>query len=208
MTWYRATLTSRIPGRANTLFLLKGQQVDRLPLIENKNLSPEQRRVYDALVDGPRGAAKGPWLAFLHVPEIADRVQHLSNYLRFESSFEQRLLEFVILITARHYNCEYEWYAHEPLAQKGGLPQSTIDAVKVRRHPENMQSDETTVFDYTTELLRNGKVSDIVYRHAVSVFGTKGVVELTTVIGFYIMIGMTLLAHEIAAPAGKPPLPK
>jgi 4-carboxymuconolactone decarboxylase len=182
--------------------------MSRLPAIEPDQLSAAQRRVYDTLAGGPRAGVRGPFLALLQVPELADRVQHLGEYLRFNTSFLPRLSELAILITARHFTCQYEWHAHEPHAQKGGLAQSTIDAIKAGKRPEPLQDDEAAVYDFATELLRDGKVSDEAYARATQAFGVKGAVELAALIGYYIMIGMTLMAHEMPLPAGKePPLP-
>jgi 4-carboxymuconolactone decarboxylase len=175
-----------------------------LPLAPDK-LSPEQRRVYDAIAAGPRAGVRGPFLALLHVPELADRVQHLGEHLRYGTCFPPRLSELAILITARHYTCQYEWQAHEPHAQKGGLAQSIIDAIKERRRPAAMQPDETAVYDFTTGLLRDGKVADAIYECTVKAFGTRGAIELGALIGYYIMIAMTLLAHEVPLPPGMAP---
>lgn len=179
--------------------------MSRLPPVDPAKFTPEQKRVYDAIVTGPRASVRGPFLALMHLPEVADRIQHLGEYLRFKTSFPPRLSEFAILITARHYTCQYEWQAHEPHAQKGRLAQSVIDAIKERRRPEAMQSDETAVYDFTTELLRNGKVSDTAYERMVNAFGTRGAIELGALIGYYIMIAMTLLAHEVSLPPGMAP---
>lgn len=181
--------------------------MSRLLPVEPAKFTPEQRRVYDALAAGPRAGVRGPFLALIHLPELADRIQHLGEYLRFKTSFPPRLSEFAILLTARHYTCQYEWQAHEPHAQKGGLAQNIIDSIKERRRPEAMQSDETIVFEFTTELLHNGKITDAVYERTVKAFGTRGAIELGALIGYYIMIAMTLLAHEVPLPPGMvPPL--
>ena len=181
--------------------------MSRLPPLEPDQLAPDQRRVYDSIASGPRGGVRGPFLALIHVPELTDRIQHLGEYLRYDTSFPPRLSEFAILITARHYTCNYEWQAHEPHAQKGGLAQGIIDAIRQRRRPDGMQPDELAVYAFTTELLGNGKVSNIAYDRVANAFGTRGAVELGALIGYYIMIGMTLLAHEVALPPGiAPPL--
>ena len=182
--------------------------MSRLPPPEPDKLTPEQRRVYDSIVSGPRGGVRGPFAALLYVPDLADRIQHLGEYLRFGSCFSTRLIELAILVTARHYTCQYAWQAHEPQAQKGGLAQSIIDSIKERKRPEAMQTDEVAVFDFTTELLRDGKVTDAAYESIVKTFGTRGTIELGAIIGYYIMIAMTLMAHDVPLPPGKAlPLP-
>jgi len=179
--------------------------MSRLPELDPEQLSADQRRVYDAIASGPRAGVRGPFLALIHVPELADRIQHLGEYLRYGTSFPPRLSELVILSTARHYTCQYEWHAHEPHAQNGGLAQGVIDAIKAGQRPPSLQGDEAAVYDYTVELLRNGKVSDAAYQRVVGLFGPRGAVELAALIGYYIMIAMTLLAHDVGLPPGKTP---
>ena len=179
--------------------------MNRLPAIDPEKLNPEQRKVYDSIASGPRGGVRGPFLALIHVPELTNRIQNLGEYLRFNTSYPPRLSEFAIIVTARHFNCQYEWHAHAPLGVKGGLAQGIVDAVREQRRPSGMQADETAVYDFASELVGKGKVSDAAYQRAVEAFGIKGAVELAGLIGYYIMIAMTLLAHEVPLPAGTAP---
>ena len=176
----------------------------RLPLVDPAQLAPDQRTVYDKIANSPRGGVRGPFLALIHAPEMCDRMQHLGEYLRYKTRFEPRLSEMAILITARHYNCQYEWFAHEVHAKKGGLPLSVIEAIRDQRRPDPMQSDEAALYDYAQELVSKGKISDAAYNAALTIFNTRGVVELAGLIGYYIMIGMTLLAHDVQLPPGTP----
>lgn len=181
--------------------------MSRLPPIDTASMNAEQKRVYDAIAGGPRGGVRGPFLALLHVPDLADRIQNVGEYLRFNTGFGSRLNEMAILMTARHFTCNYEWHAHEPFARKGGLAQDIIEAIRERRRPATMQDDEAAIHDFVSELLGKGKVSDAAYQRVAKLWGTKGPVELAGVVGYYIMIAMTLLAHDVQIPAGtEPPL--
>ena len=179
--------------------------MSRLPAVDPQKLDPAQRKVYDSIASGPRGGVRGPFLALIHVPELTNRIQHLGEYLRFNTSYPPRLSEFAIIVTARHFNCQYEWHAHAPLAVKGGLAQAVVDAVRDKRRPQNMQADETAVYDFVSELVGNNKVSDAAYQRVVDQFKITGAVELAGLTGYYIMIAMTLLAHEVPLPAGTAP---
>lgn len=179
--------------------------MSRLQPLEPEKMSAEQRRVYDAIAAGPRAGVRGPFLALLHVPELADRIQNLGEYLRYSTSFPPRLSELAILTTARHYTCQYEWLAHEPHAQKGGLAQTVIEAIRQGNRPESLQDDERAVYDFVSELLSNGKVSTAAYERVVTAFGTRGAIELGGLVGYYTMIAFTLLAHDVPLPAGKAP---
>ena len=109
--------------------------------LAESELDADQLKVYRELMAGPRGGIRGPFNALLRSPVLADRVQKLGEFLRFESSIPARLNEFAILITARHWNAQYEWFAHYPHALKGGLkPEVAADLAQGKR-PANMQDD-------------------------------------------------------------------
>ncbi|SRR5581483_4651665 len=182
--------------------------MSRIPLPAPESLTAEQRKVYDAIASGPRGGVRGPFKALLHVPELTDKVQQLGEYLRYRTSLEPRLSELAILVTARHWDCQYEWFAHEPHALKGGLAQDIVDAIRLDKRPTFAKADEAAIYDYAHELHTKRAVSDATYKRALDLFGAKGVVELTALLGYYTMIAMTLVGHDIPLPDGaSPPLP-
>jgi 4-carboxymuconolactone decarboxylase len=177
----------------------------RIPLPSPEELNPEQRRVYDAVVAGPRGRVQGPLRAAIHNPELAEKWQQFGELLRYRTSLPPRLSELAILVTARHWNCQFEWYAHEPHAVKGGLAAAVIDAIRHGRRPTFAKADELAVYDYSVELHEQHAVSDATYKRALEQFGTLGVVELTALLGYYSMVAMSLNAHEMLPPPEVPP---
>jgi 4-carboxymuconolactone decarboxylase len=181
----------------------------RIPLPGRDDLDANQRAVYDKVVQGPRGAIVGPLRAAIHNAELADRWQALGELLRYRTSLSARLSELAILLTARHWDSQFEWFAHEPPARKAGLPEAVIAAVREGRRPERMEADEDAVHDYVEELLRLHVVAEGKHRRVRELLGVAGVVELTALIGYYSMVALTLNAHELPLPEGvKPPLPK
>src|SRR5438128_1516434 len=135
------------------------------PLVPGE-MTDVQRKVYEAIAGGPRAGVRGPFNALLRSPELADRAQKMGEYVRFNSSMPPRLSELAILITARYWNAQYEWYAHAPLAAKGGLAQSVIDELRVGKRPAGMKDDEAVLHDFCTELHRDKNVSDATYARA------------------------------------------
>ena len=180
----------------------------RIPLASPETLDAEQRRVYDAIASGPRAGVRGPFLALLHQPALADSWQQLGEVLRYRTGFSPRLSELAILVTARHMDCQYEWFAHEQHAKKAGLPAAVIEAVRAGQRPEFAAADDRAVYEFARELNERHAVSAETYQRALDAFGTVGVVELTAIVGYYTMVAMTLNAHELPLPAGAtPPLP-
>jgi 4-carboxymuconolactone decarboxylase len=180
----------------------------RIPLPSPSELSPEQRRVYDAVVNGPRGALRGPLRAALHNAELADKWQQLGELLRYRTSLAPRLSELAILVTARHFDCQFEWYAHEPPARQAGLNPDAIEAIRRGERPAFASEDEQAIFDYALQLHEKHFLAEATYQRALQVIGVLGVVELTALLGYYAMVAMTLNAHELTPPADTPrPLP-
>lgn len=176
----------------------------RLQPLDPAQLDAEQRKVYDAIASGPRGGVRGPFLALLHVPELANRVQHLGELLRYGTCFGRRLSELAILVTARGLRCHYEWFAHAKIAAEAGLPADVIEAIRTGKEPALTDPAERAVYQFAHELATTQRVSDAAYEALTRSFGTRGAVELTALVGYYTMIGMTLNAHELLPPGQLP----
>jgi 4-carboxymuconolactone decarboxylase len=182
--------------------------VPRIPLYPTDTMTPEQQRVHDAVVSGPRGELRGPLRAVLHRPELADKWQQLGELLRYRTSLPPELKELAILVTGRSCHAQLEWYIHAQMALKAGLPQTVIDDVHAGRRPAGLDADGLAVFDYAEELNRRKTVSEATYRRVLDRWQAVGVVELTALIGYYTMVAMTLNCHDIPLPDGvTPPLP-
>ena len=177
----------------------------RIPLFPLDVMTADQRRVYDAIVAGPRGKVEGPLRVALHAPRLADAWQALGAELRFRTSLPPRLSELVILIVARHWTSQFEWYSHEPIARKAGVADDVVAALRAGREPAFAADDQQIVYDYVVELLRDHAVGEVTYQRALDRLGTVGIVELTALVGYYVMVAMTLNAHELPLPDGAAP---
>lgn len=165
-------------------------------------MTPAQLKVYQDVVSGPRGLMVGPLRAALHNPELADRWQKLGELLRYRTSLAPRHSELAILVTARAWNCPFEWVQHEPVALAAGLPTAVADAIRQGRRPVFDRADDEIVYTYTEELQSRHNVGDSAYAAALELLGVVGVVELTALIGYYTLVAMTLNSHAFDLPAG------
>lgn len=174
----------------------------RLAPPDPSNLSPEQQRVQDAIVSGPRGVVEGPVGIWLHSPEFADLAQNLGRYCRFDSPVPRRLLEIAILVTAATWRAKFEWWAHSRMARDAGVADAVIDAIYEGREPEFEREDEAVVHAFARALHDERRVPDDLYARAVGVLGERGVVDLTGVLGYYTLVSMTLNVFEVPVPEG------
>lgn len=182
----------------------------RIPLISTQSkLSPAQRRVVDAILGKRGGRIPAPYRLSLHCPELTEVWHPLGETLRLKSSFPSRLSELAILIAARCWDCDYVFNAHTAHALKGGVSQAVIDAMAKGERPAFDRPDEAALYDYGMELFERHAISDGTYARALELFGVAGLVELTALIGYYGMVSMTLIAHDMSLPEGtRPPLVK
>jgi len=174
----------------------------RIPLPSPAEMTPEQRRVYDAIVEGPRGTLVGPLRAALHRPELAEKWQQLGELLRYRTSVPPQISEIAVLVTARRWRCQVEWHMHAIAAEQAGIALGVIAAIKSGRRPLEADAKALAVHDYAVELTGQGHVTPATYDAVLQGFGVAGIVELTALIGYYTMVAMTLNAHEIPLPAG------
>jgi 4-carboxymuconolactone decarboxylase len=192
----------------------------RFALTPLADMTPEQRAVADAIMKGPRAAVGSPAAApgatslsspfnvWNRKPELADRLQKVGEYIRFKSSLPSRLNEFAILITARQWNAQYEWFAHHRLAMAGGLNPAVAEDLAQGRVPANMKPVEAIVSDFSMEMHRQHGVSDATFKRAVDLLGEPGVADLIAVNGYYVLVAMTVNADRTPIPnGGTPPMP-
>ena len=181
----------------------------RFKKLAESDMDEAQLKVYRELASGPRGGVRGPFNALFRSPTLCDRAQKLGEYLRFESSLSARLNEFAILITARHWNAQYEWFAHYKHAMTGGLSPAVAADLAHGKRPAGMQDDEAIVYDFCKELHEKKSVSDATFQAALDKFGERGVIDLIGVSGYYSLVSMVLNVDRQPLPEGTPsPLPE
>jgi 4-carboxymuconolactone decarboxylase len=180
---------------------------ERFGALAESTMTPEQKRVAAKISGGPRGTwQRGPFKALLRSPEIADRIQHVGEYVRFRSSLEPRLNELAIIICARRWTAQYEWYAHRKLALDAGLRPAIADAIAEGRRPDGLLEDEKAIYDFAHQLLHTGEVSDAAFDAARACFGEAGVIDLVGALGYYTTVSFILNVDRVPLPPDAVPL--
>ena len=175
---------------------------ERLPMPEASAMSDAKRAAADALVNGPRKGVYGPFLPLLRSPQLLERIAKTGEYLRFDGVLDARIRELATCAVARHSSNQFEWVMHAPLALKAGVAQGTIDALLQGARPRELPTDEEAALDFTRELLHSHGTSDATYARALAAFGEQGVVELTALIGYFVMVCWVMNVARTPANAG------
>jgi 4-carboxymuconolactone decarboxylase len=179
----------------------------RVGEVKRETLSPRQQELHDEFLKSrPRATLTGPFSVLIHTPDIAEPADKLVNYYRQKATIGRRLVELVILLVVRSASVQYAWSVHEPQGLKEGFSQDVIDAIRDRKRPDFKRDDEKLVYDFVMELLANKTVSTAMFDRAKAAFGLKGVIELVTLVGNYVMIGLVLNTFEIPPQPGVKPL--
>jgi 4-carboxymuconolactone decarboxylase len=181
---------------------------DRLPMMDRAAMTPAQQAAADALIAGPRKAVFGPFIPLLRTPALMGRIGDVGACLRFEGALDARIRELVICVVARHVSNQFEWLMHAPLAKQAGVQVSAIDDIAAGRHPRALAGDEAVAVDVAFEVLRQHGCSDATYAAAVNTFGEAGVVELVSLVGYFVMVCwvMNVARTPTQGKAGETPL--
>jgi 4-carboxymuconolactone decarboxylase len=178
----------------------------RFKVLDTAEMTPDQKEIADSVLSTPgRSLATGPWSPWMRSPGLAKNLLRLGNHLRFKTSLPGRLNELAILITAREWTSQFEWYAHYPMALKAGLSPKIADQIAADKRPEGMALDEEAVYEFCTEMHRTKRVSDATFAKARAQLSEQQIMDLIAVSGFYDLVSMTLNVGEVALPAGTPP---
>jgi len=177
----------------------------RFPQLKMEDLNDQQRPLAEAIMKISSVGLGGPYNPLLRSPVMAERMFKLLDYLRFNSSVPRRLNEFAILIVARLWTSQVEWYAHYPLALKAGLPEAVAADLKDGKRPASMQPDEAAVYDFCMGLGTRHEVGDATFKRLRDIFSEQQVVDLIALSGTYVTAAMLLSAAEEGVPPGKTP---
>ncbi len=170
----------------------------RLPLITSKEQVPaKDHATFDSIV-ASRGAVTGPFVAFMHSPEVAGRVAHLGAYVRFEGSLDMKVRVLAAMTVAREFEGMYVWCAQTGGARRLGVPETTITANR-ENHSRGIPAEDAQVVEFTRQLLRKHRVDEPLFKAIQSRFGNDELVQLTTAIGYYSLLCMTVNTAELDA---------
>ena len=175
----------------------------RFPQLSADQLNEAQKPLAEQVMKVSSVGIGGPYNLLLRSPVLGQRMFDLFDYLRWNTSVPTDLNEFAILIIARQWRSQMEWFAHAPIATKAGLSPDIIAELKANKRPSKMAEKEAVVYDFVTELTTTHKVSDETFARAKKVFSEQQIIDLTAVSGNYVMVAMILAMAEQSVPPEK-----
>ena len=158
-------------------------------------LSGEARRIAEKIVD-TRKSLDGPFSVWMHAPEWAERVAHLGTLVRWEGTLELRTRTLAALVVGLHFQAQYVWGIQGVIGAERGVPRSTIDAIREGRS-DGIPAEDLQIIEFTRELLGKNRVSSALADAVMKRLGADQYVQLTTCIGYYAMLAMTVNGVEL-----------
>ena len=172
-------------------------------------LDPEQRRLHDRIVDGPRrtqaslvpltdaeGRLLGPFGPMTIAPGVGDAVQQVGASLRFATTMTARTKEAAILLVAARRACVYEWMLHEGAALATGIDRTAIAALRTGVPPGGLGPETDAALAVAARLLDAGALTDAEYSRAIGELGEVVLAELVWLVGYYSMVALALAVFE------------
>jgi 4-carboxymuconolactone decarboxylase len=177
----------------------------RFPKLTPGEMTPSQREVAAEITAGPRGEVRGPFIAWIHHPELARRLQALGEQLRWKATLPPQLIELAVLVCARRWSCQHEWFMHEKLAREAKLDPRIIDSIATNEKPQNLSPEQAAVYEFCKDLHASGRASDAEFEAVRGRFGLEGALELIALSGYYSLMAMVLNTAGMPLPGGAPP---
>lgn len=183
----------------------------RLPVVSRDSLSDLGKALYDKNVDDARtgrslAGFQGPNGIVLYSPRIAEHDLKKNDYLRFESGIGRRTYEVAVLVTAREWDHQFEWAAHEPAALKAGVEQTVIDVIKHRRPLTGLQSKDAVLIQLGREIFSKRSAQSSTFAAALKEHGAQNLIDVLSVMGTYSNIALLLNAFDQQLAPGQTPL--
>ena len=180
---------------------------DRMPAIPAEKWTEAQKKAAAEITSGPRKELVGPFIPLLRSPEYMSRLQRVGEYLRDNTKLGPAISEFIILLMARQWTQQFEWYSHQALAAKADIKPETIKSIAAGQRPVGMTTDQEMVYEFVTEIRLHQAVSDAAYDRVLGRFGEQGVIDIAGLCGYYTTLAMLMNVARTPVPPGvTPPL--
>ncbi len=184
----------------------------RLAALSSDEMTPEQVGLYREILSGPRGQGPravlldtgagglaGPFNAMLYAPEVGHALQELGAAIRFRTKLPPRIREMGILVVAQAWDSAYERSSHEPIGRDAGLTEPEIQALRAGADPGFADEQERVAYQVVRSLVGPADLDDQLYDVAARTLGEQALVELSTLVGYYVTLALQLRIFRVGA---------
>ncbi|MBT5048579.1 MAG: carboxymuconolactone decarboxylase family protein [Rhodospirillaceae bacterium] len=180
----------------------------RLPFPDREALDDDAKALYDRFCDPDGGSyvgLRGPGGIRLHSPQLALRTQNINTYLRRDAGIPLANRELSILVTAREFDSQFEWCAHEDEALKAGISPEVIEIVRHRKPIDDLPEEQYLIIQLGREMFGDHKVTSETFARALALWGERHLLDFVSVMANYANTAAILCVFDMQLPEGKEP---
>ena len=162
----------------------------RIPPLEPREWTPEQRKRFDPNGTGQRAA--NVFVTFVRNPS-ADRVRGpINQHILNSTTLSVRQRETLLMRIGVLCRSEYEWAAHSRLGRRAGM--SDADVARIIAGPDSGGGEplEIALIRATDELYRDDRVSDDTWAALAKGLDTKQLLDVLIAVGGYRSTSMAI----------------
>ena len=191
----------------------------RLVPLRPDQLDGAQRRLYDGVLASPRGqcgarrliqrddgSLTGPFDAWLRSPVLGEHLERVGMALRTDTVLPAAARETAVLVVARAWSADFEWWVHGLVARREGVSEAAIEAIGQGRRPAFEDPACQAAHDVAHELVERRRLAASTLERACEALGERALVELVTLVGFYQLVSGILESFDPPGPSADLPL--
>lgn len=177
----------------------------RLTPLTPDRLDDDARALYDAVLASPRGEGRarrmilrddgsltGPFDAWLRTPELGLHLERAGMAFRTDTVLSPAAREIAVLVVARAWGADFEWWVHGILARLHGVSDPVIDAIGHGERPDFAEADCGAAHDVAVALVHRRELDIETLERARGVLGERALIEVVTLVGFYQLVSGVL----------------
>lgn len=182
-------------------------------------LDEAQRRLYDAVLASPRGQGRaramvlredgtltGPFDAWPRTPVVGEHLERVGMALRTDTVLPAAAREIAVLVVAKAWSADFEWWVHGIVARVEGVPEAAIEAIGQGRRPALDDAACQAAHDVAAELVHNRCLRPATLESAREALGERALVEVVTQVGFYQLVSGILESFQPPGPSADLPV--
>ncbi len=147
--------------------------------------------------EGEKGEPHAGYAILAQSPALALGVARCADAVIYDTPWTQRsdLREIAIQTLNLHFQCDFSFHAHLPIAQRWGIGAEQQAAIPYWRTSPLFDDEQRLVIEYTFAVV-SGPVPEELFQRVKDAFGERGAVECTVAIGWWSLWAMLLNATQ------------
>lgn len=158
---------------------------------------PELADIEDRIL-AERGRISLLYQVLLNSGPIAAGWERMLTAVRNETSVPAVLRELIILRVAVLNRASFEFEAHAPIAQRAGLSDEKIEAVRRSEISAVFDSREALMLELADAMTCDVTVPDVLFGRLREAFDDAGIVEVVATVAAYNMVSRFLVALNLS----------